>query len=126
MLLIISVLFPVIGGLILPLFNKMQNRKIKLSFVVLIQAISTFLGLMIIFGGNVSTGTFTFAPELSIGFTADSLAKFFIAMAMCAIGLNTNVVNLVKKGGKPIFMGFCCWIAIAGVSLLMQHFLGYW
>lgn len=54
------------------------------------------------------------------------LAKFFIAMAMCAIGLNTNIVNLVKKGGKPIVMGFCCWVCIAGVSLLMQHFLGYW
>ena len=54
------------------------------------------------------------------------LAKFFIAMAMCAIGLNTNIVNLVKKGGKPIAMGFCCWVCIAGVSLLMQHFLGYW
>ena len=44
------------------------------------------------------------------------LAKFFIAMAMCAIGLNTNIVNLVKKGGKPIAMGFCCWVCIAGVS----------
>ncbi len=54
------------------------------------------------------------------------LAKFFIAMAMCAIGLNTNIVNLVKKGGKPIAMGFCCWVCIAGVSLLMQHVLGYW
>lgn len=53
-------------------------------------------------------------------------AKFFIAMAMCAIGLNTNIVNLVKKGGKPIAMGFCCWVCIAGVSLLMQHVLGYW
>ncbi len=54
------------------------------------------------------------------------LAKFFIAMAMCAIGLNTNIVSLVKKGGKPIFMGFCCWVAIAAVSLIMQHVLGYW
>lgn len=54
------------------------------------------------------------------------LAKFFIAMAMCAIGLNTNIVNLVKKGGKPILMGLCCWIAIATVSLVMQHVLGYW
>lgn len=54
------------------------------------------------------------------------LAKFFIAMAMCAIGLNTNIVNLVKKGGKPIVMGLCCWIAIAAVSLVMQHVLGYW
>lgn len=54
------------------------------------------------------------------------LAKFFIAMAMCAIGLNTNIVTLVKKGGKPIVMGLCCWVAIAAVSLVMQHVLGYW
>lgn len=54
------------------------------------------------------------------------LAKFFIAMAMCAIGLNTNIVDLVKKGGKPIIMGFCCWVAIAAVSLVMQKVLGYW
>lgn len=54
------------------------------------------------------------------------LAKFFIAMAMCAIGFNTNIVNLVKKGGKPIAMGFVCWVFIAAVSLVMQHILGYW
>lgn len=54
------------------------------------------------------------------------LAKFFISMAMCAIGLNTNIVNLVKKGGKPIAMGFCCWVCITAVSLVMQHVLGYW
>jgi uncharacterized integral membrane protein (TIGR00698 family) len=53
-------------------------------------------------------------------------AKFFIAMAMCAIGLNTNIVTLIKKGGKPILMGFCCWIAITAVSLIMQSVLGYW
>ena len=54
------------------------------------------------------------------------LSKFFIVMAMAAIGLNTNIVTLVKTGGKPIFMGLCCWIGIAGVSLLMQHVLGIW
>lgn len=52
------------------------------------------------------------------------LAKFFIAMAMCAIGLNTNIVNLIKKGGKPILMGFCCWVAISGVSILIQKLTG--
>ncbi len=57
--------------------------------------------------------------------SAKWLAKFFIAMAMCAIGLNTNLVSLVKKGGKPILLGFCCWIAIAAVSLLMQSLLGH-
>jgi uncharacterized integral membrane protein (TIGR00698 family) len=54
------------------------------------------------------------------------LAKFFISMAMCAIGLNTNIVKLVKKGGKPIAMGFSCWVCITAVSLLMQRVLGYW
>lgn len=54
------------------------------------------------------------------------LSKFFIVMAMAAIGMNTNIVKLVRSGGKPIAMGFCCWVAIACVSLLMQHVLGIW
>ena len=54
------------------------------------------------------------------------LSKFFIVMAMAAIGLNTNIVKLVKTGGKPILLGFICWIAITGVSILMQHILGIW
>ena len=60
----------------------------------------------------------TFVPA------AKWLAKFFIAMAMCAIGLNTNVVSLVKKGGKPILMGFSCWAAITAVSIIVQLLSG--
>lgn len=52
------------------------------------------------------------------------LAKFFIAMAMCAIGLNTDVVRLIKKGGKPILLGFACWSAITATSLGVQIFSG--
>lgn len=55
-----------------------------------------------------------------------TLSKFLIVMAMAAIGLNTNIVKLVKSGGKPIFVGLCCWICIAFVSLLMQSALGIW
>jgi len=51
------------------------------------------------------------------------LSKFFIVMAMSAIGLNTDIIKLVKKGGKPIIMGFCCWIAIVTVSLILQKIL---
>ncbi|MDD6807035.1 MAG: YeiH family protein [Oscillospiraceae bacterium] len=54
------------------------------------------------------------------------LSKFFIVMAMSAIGLNTNIVKLIKNGGKPIIMGGCCWIGITGVSLIMQHVMGLW
>lgn len=54
------------------------------------------------------------------------LSKFFIVLAMAAIGLNTNIVKLIKTGGKPIIMGFCCWTGITAVSLLMQRILGIW
>lgn len=54
------------------------------------------------------------------------LSKFFIVMAMGAIGMHTDVVKLIKSGGKPLFMGLCCWIGIAGVSLLMQHVMQIW
>ena len=55
-----------------------------------------------------------------------TLSKFFIVMAMAAIGLNTDLVKLVKSGGKPILMGLICWICIAAASLGMQHVLGLW
>lgn len=54
------------------------------------------------------------------------LSKFLIIMAMAAIGLNSNIVKLIKSGGKPIFLGACCWAGITVVSLLMQHVMGIW
>lgn len=54
------------------------------------------------------------------------LSKFFIVLAMAAIGLNTDIVKLIKTGGKPIIMGFACWVGITAVSLVMQHVLGIW
>lgn len=67
---------------------------------------------------------------VSMGVSADvfdplkTLSKFMIVMAMAAIGMNTNIVKLVKSGAKPILLGFCCWIGITGVSLLLQHVMG--
>ncbi len=54
------------------------------------------------------------------------ISKFFIVMAMAAIGLNTDVVKLVKTGGRPLIMGCCCWICISCTSLLVQHLTGLW
>lgn len=54
------------------------------------------------------------------------LSKFMIIMAMAAIGLNSNVIKLIKSGGKPIVLGACCWVGITVVSLLMQHVMQIW
>ena len=55
-----------------------------------------------------------------------TLSKFFIVMAMGAIGLNTNPIKLIKTGGQAIGLGATCWIAITCVTLWMQHLLGIW
>lgn len=70
--------------------------------------------------------TTVFQLPVSITAPIKELSKFFIVMAMAAIGFNTDIVELVKKGGKPIALGFCCWIGIACMSLGMQHVLGIW
>ena len=54
------------------------------------------------------------------------LSKFMIIMAMAAIGLNSNVIQLIKTGGKPIIVGASCWCGITIVSLVMQHVMGIW
>ena len=54
------------------------------------------------------------------------LSKFFIIMAISAIGLNTDIKNLISRGGKAIIEGALCWIGIICVSLLMQHLLCIW
>ncbi|MFV0516846.1 MAG: YeiH family protein [Aminipila sp.] len=73
---------------------------------------------------SLITTVFNLSPEITM--PIKELSKFFIVMAMAAIGLNTNIIKLIKSGGKPIFMGLCCWIGIAIVSLLMQIVLGIW
>jgi uncharacterized membrane protein YadS len=49
-----------------------------------------------------------------------------IVMAMAAIGLNTNLKKLLANGFKPIFLGLCCWLAVALTSLLVQTFTKMW
>jgi uncharacterized integral membrane protein (TIGR00698 family) len=46
-----------------------------------------------------------------------TIGKFMIVMAMAAIGLNTNLKKLLANGFKPIFLGLCCWLAVALTSL---------
>lgn len=80
----------------------------------------------IIFFVLASVVTTVFALPAAVTAPVKELSKFLIIMAMAAIGFNTNIVKLVRTGGKPILMGLACWVAIALVSLGMQHLLGIW
>ncbi|MGI6110130.1 MAG: YeiH family protein [Eubacteriaceae bacterium] len=78
-------------------------------YFVLASVVTTFFGL----------------PAALIAFLK-ATSKFLIIMAMAAIGFNTNIVHLVKTGGKPILLGFTCWVAITVMDLLMQYSMGLW
>ncbi|MCB2289916.1 YeiH family protein [Clostridium sp. CS001] len=85
-----------------------------------------FFIIFFILASLITTICTGFGVPASIFAPFKELSKFFIILAMAAIGLNTNIVKLVKSGGKPIIMGFCCWVGITAVSLILQHLLGIW
>lgn len=60
----------------------------------------------------------------ALSHTLGDCGKFAIIMAMSAIGLKTDLKALLKNGLRPIFLGLCCWIAVAVVSLAVQHYIG--
>ena len=98
--------------------NKTGNFSFKRAFPMfilyfLIASIATTVAI------NCNVGTEFFAP-------LKELSKFFIIMAMAAIGLNSNVIKLIKNGGKPVLLGGFCWIGITVVSLVMQKVMGIW
>lgn len=93
--------------------NRVDFKKIFPFFILFFIAASIITTVAVHFG--VSASVFDPIKELS---------KFLIVLAMAAIGLNTNIVKLVRSGGKPIALGGCCWVCITLVSLLLQHLLG--
>ena len=93
---------------------------------VSIKKIFPFFILYFIGASIITTVAIHFGVSASMFSPIKTLSKFFIVWAMAAIGLNTDIVKLIKTGGKPLFLGACCWIGITGVSLLMQHVLGIW
>jgi Predicted membrane protein len=51
------------------------------------------------------------------------VGKYAIVMAMACIGLNTNLVKLIKNGLKPILLGLICWVSLAMISLSVQYLI---
>lgn len=85
-----------------------------------------FFIIYFIIASLITTVAVHFGVSSSVFMPVKELSKFMIVLAMAAIGMNSNIVKLVRTGGKPIIMGACCWAGITGVSLLMQSVLGIW
>lgn len=90
------------------------------------QKIFPFFILYFILASVITTISVHFGVSTAVFTPVKTLSKFFIVLAMAAIGLNSNIIQLVKSGGKPILLGASCWIGITVVSLIMQSVLGLW
>lgn len=111
-------IIPITLGLALIRTRKEKNAESKLN---LKKVFPTFILYFVL--ASVVTTIFSLPGDLTA--PVKDLSKFLIVMAMAAIGLNTNIMKLIRTGNRPILMGFCCWVGIACVSLVMQYLLGY-
>ncbi|MFW5646527.1 MAG: YeiH family protein [Acetivibrio ethanolgignens] len=109
-------------------FIRTQNEKKKggSETKVSLKQIFPFFILYFVAASVITTVAISLGVDARIFTPIKTLSKFFIVLAMAAIGLNTDIVKLIRTGGKPIIMGFCCWTGITAVSLFMQHILGIW
>ena len=82
--------------------------------------------LYFVIAAIVTTLCINMGVDVSVFQLVKELSKFMIIMAMAAIGLNSNVIQLIKTGGKPIIVGASCWCGITIVSLAMQHVMHIW
>ncbi len=50
--------------------------------------------------------------------------KFFIVMALSAVGLNANFKEMLKTGLKPLLLGLLVWFTVTAVSIGVQFMTG--
>lgn len=94
-------------------------------FVKIYKMIPRFI-LLFLLASLITTVCVNLGVDASYFDIAKKISLFFIIMAMSAIGLNCNLIALIKTGAKPIFLGLCCWVSIIIVCLWLMKTLGIW
>lgn len=101
----------------------LRTRKEGTDSKVSLKSVFPFFILFFVLASVITTICTAFGVPDSAFTPFKTLSKFMIVLAMAAIGLNTDIVKLVRTGGKPLILGLSCWVSITAVSLLMQHIL---
>ena len=101
----------------------LRTRKEGMDSKVSLKSVFPFFILFFVLASVITTICTAFGVPDSAFTPFKTLSKFMIVLAMAAIGLNTDIVKLVRTGGKPLVLGLSCWVSITAVSLLMQHIL---
>ncbi len=104
-------------------FLRTRKESEKKGTSVRLRQIFPFFILYFVLASVITTIAISLGVSPDLFQPAKDLSKFLIVMAMAAIGLNTDIIRLVKTGGKPILLGACCWLGITAVSLLFEQLL---
>ena len=118
-------IIPITLGLSLIMAKKSAKEDVKATKFSLKRAFPMFI-LYFVIAAIITTLCIHMGVSAVVFQPIKELSKFMIIMAMAAIGLNSNVIQLVKTGGKPIVVGASCWCGITIVSLIMQHIMKIW
>lgn len=95
--------------------GEMHRKKVEISKIF-----PWFIILFLVFVAVKSTGAIS--NELSQNIS--TLSKFFMVMALGAIGLNTDFKKVAKSGFKPMIHGFLISALVVVVSFAVQFLLG--
>lgn len=106
-------------------FMKAKKEKISENTFSFRRAFPMFI-LWFVLASVITTICVSAGISPSVFAPFKTLSKFFIVMAMSAIGLNTDIIKLIRSGARPILLGFSCWASITAVSLVLQKVLGIW
>lgn len=118
-------IIPITLGLSLIMAKKSAKEDVNTTKFSLKRAFPMFI-LYFVIAAIITTLCIHMGVSAGVFQPIKELSKFMIIMAMAAIGLNSNVIQLVKTGGKPIVVGASCWCGITIVSLIMQHIMKIW
>ncbi len=83
---------------------------------------SIFPWFILGFVGTCIINTFEIIPTEISGNLGD-LGKYFMTVAMAAIGMSTDIKKLISNSKAPILLGLCCWIVVAATSFLVISFM---
>ena len=101
------------------------SEKERVTRLKIITLVPSFI-IMFIIAALITTVAVYYGVDASLFRPFKDVSLFFIIMAMAAIGLNCNVVKLIKTGFMPIMLGLACWLSITAVCLVIQYELNIW
>lgn len=105
-------------------FIRMRNAEKETNNKISIKQIFPFFIIYFILASLITTIALAKGVDISFFKPFKDLSKFFIVMAMSAIGFNSDIVKLLKSGARPLALGGACFIAITSITLILEKLLG--